>query len=76
MSSEIDNQIFDLKSELEDVRITACRILFQIGDETAISSLREATKDESPAVRYFAGKALNCLKERLKLGLIPTIRKH
>ena len=58
MPSEIENLLFDLESELEEVRVSACRILAKVGDESTLEALRKATLDTSPSVRYFAGKAL------------------
>ncbi len=77
MSDEVDNFIFDLTSELEEMRIRACRVLAQIGCESAIAPLREATRDEAPAVRYYAGKALNAVKMRMVAasGKIPVERE-
>ena len=66
MASDTENLLFDLQSEVEDMRVSACRILAQVGDETAIEPLMRATKDEAPAVRYFAGKALDAVKKRLQ----------
>ena len=66
MASETESLLFDLQSEIEDMRVSACRILAKVGDETAVEPLMQATKDEAAAVRYFAGKALDNVKKRLR----------
>jgi len=74
MTSEIENLLFDLHSDVEDTRVSACRILAKVGDESAIEALKEATKDEAPAVRYFASKALEAVKKRVQ-AITPPIEK-
>lgn len=76
MSTEVTNFIFDLGSELEDVRINACRVLARIGDAFAMEALREAVRDESPAVRYFAGKALRTIDQRVPSEEVPPEDKE
>ena len=66
MASELENLLFDLQSDVDEVRIGACRILARIGDESTVDPLMHATKDESPEVRYFAGKALDSVTQRLQ----------
>ena len=75
MASETESLLFDLQSEIEDMRVSACRILAKVGDETAVGPLMQATKDEVPAVRYFAGKALDAVKKRL-LSTAPQPQKE
>lgn len=73
MPSEIENLLFDLESELEEVRVSACRILAKVGDESTLEALRKATLDTSPSVRYFAGKALDAVRKRLSSAVSEEV---
>lgn len=64
MHEEIQRLVYDLKSDVEDIRRDACRILAQEGDLTVIDELKEICSHDTVAVRYFARKAINAITGR------------
>lgn len=71
MSSRIEELVRDLASETEDVRKAAVVWLAQMRDPSTLPHLAKLVEDPSPAVRYFARRAVEELKVRPALEKVP-----
>jgi HEAT repeat protein len=71
LTSRIQELIRDLDSDVEDVRKAAVVWLSQLHDPSTLPHLARHADDPSPAVRYFARKAVDELKVRPALEAAP-----
>lgn len=69
--SRIEELVRDLDSDVEDVRKAAVVWLAQMRDPTTLPHLAKRIDDVSPAVRYFARRAVDELKVRPALEKLP-----
>lgn len=60
--------LFDLSSDIEEVRKVAIIWLAQVGDEAVLPDLRRMTQDPSTSIRYFARRAIDTIEKRLRGG--------
>ncbi len=60
----ISEILFDLESEVEDVRKAAVAWLANSGDRSAIEPLKRLTNDPSVSIRFFARKAIAAIEKR------------
>ena len=63
MNIRIQELLHDLDSEIEDIRKTAVVWLAQLRDPSVLPHLEKMTSDPSPAVQYFARRAISDLRE-------------
>jgi len=69
-SERIEKLIFDLESDVTDIRLEAVKMLARISDIQAISALKKAMSDRSPLIRYIAKRAVHKfeqLQQKIKL---------
>lgn len=71
MTSKIEELVRDLTSNVEDVRKAAVVWLAQLRDPATLPHLAKLADDPSPAVRYFARRAVEELKVRPALEKLP-----
>lgn len=72
MQKSVKELIFDLSSDIEEVRKVAIIWLAQVGDDAVLPELRRMTQDPSTAIRYFARRAIDTIEKRVKGGAGPS----
>jgi len=73
MHKEIRGLLFDLQSDIEEVRKGAIIWLAQVGDEAVLPDLRRMTQDPSTSIRYFARRAIDTIEKRLRGASGPAL---
>ncbi|MBI4859557.1 MAG: HEAT repeat domain-containing protein [Candidatus Riflebacteria bacterium] len=64
MQRSAQELVFDLSSDIEEVRKVAVIWLAQVGDASVLPHLRRLTQDPSTAIRHFARRAIDTIERR------------
>jgi len=72
MSTDFQELIFDLESDIDDNKIKAARTLAQTGDASHLPHLEKQFTSPNQTVRYFVKKAIDAIKSRSTGGIAPA----
>lgn len=72
MSTDFQELIFDLESDIDDNKIKAARTLAQTGDASHLPHLEKQFTSPNQTVRYFVKKAIDAIKLRSSGGSAPS----
>lgn len=72
MSTDFQDLIFDLESDIDDNKIKAARTLAQSGDASHLPYLEKQFTSPNQTVRYFVKKAIDAIKSRSAGGGITS----
>jgi len=78
MSTDFQELIFDLESDIDDNKIKAARTLAQTGDASHLPHLEKQFTSPNQTVRYFVKKAIDAIKLRSAGGaaVVPPPQAH